>query len=113
MRRDIPLYKEMGVERFISETQQNWANQGLNFYVAAKLVDNPAIDVDALLAEYFERFYGRAGLLMRSYFDLWESSMMNTAAAGDRGYAWLSMFTPGIGRASRRSSSGSGGRRRP
>ena len=26
MRRDIPLYKEMRIERFISETQQNWAN---------------------------------------------------------------------------------------
>jgi hypothetical protein len=96
MRRDIPLYKEMRIERFISETQQNWANQGINFYVAAKLVDNPAVDVDALLAEYFDRFYGRAGGPMRRYFDLWETSMMKTTAAGDRGYAWLSMFTPSL-----------------
>ena len=94
MRRDIPLFKSLGVERFISETQQNWANQGVNFYVAAKLVEDPGRDVDALLAEYFDRFYGKAGPAMRRYFDLWESAITTTSAAGDRGYAWLSMFTP-------------------
>ena len=93
MRRDIPFYKSLGVKRFISETQQNWANQGINFYVAAKLVDDPARDVDALLAEYFQRFYGEAGGPMRRYFDLWENAMQNTTSAGDGGYAWLSMFT--------------------
>ncbi len=96
MRRDIPLYKELGIERFISETQQNWANQGINFYVAAKLVDDPSLDVDALLSEYFSRFYGKASVPMRRYFDLWENGMLNTTAAGDRGYAWLSMFTPAL-----------------
>ncbi len=96
IRRDIPLFKRLGVERFISETQQNWANQGINFYVAARLVGDPSIDVDALLAEYFTRFYGKAGAPMRKYFDLFESAMQETAAAGDFGYAWMSMFTPAL-----------------
>jgi hypothetical protein len=94
LRRDIPLFHELGLERLISETQQNWANQGINFYVAAKLVDNPELDVDALLAEYFARFYGKARDPMRRYFDLWEDAMLQTGAAGDGGYAWLSIFTP-------------------
>jgi hypothetical protein len=96
IRRDIPLFKSLGLERFTSETQQNWANQGINFYVAAKLVDDPSRDVDALLKEYFSRFYGRAGTAMRRYFDLWEGAMPKTGAAGDRGWAWLSMFTPAL-----------------
>ena len=96
IRRDIPLFKKLGVERFISETQQNWANQGINFYVAAKLVEDPARDVDALLGEYFWRFYGTARDPMRRYFDLWEDAMQQTSAAGDRGYAWQSMFTPAL-----------------
>lgn len=96
IRRDIPLFKRMGIERFISETQQNWANQGINFYVAAKLIDDPTLDVDALLAEYFSRFYGKAKGPMRRYFDLWEDAMVHTEAAGDRGYAWLSMFTSAL-----------------
>ncbi len=96
LRRDIPLFHELGLERFISETQQNWANQGINFYVAARLVSDPGLDVDALLSEYFSRFYGKASGPMRQYFDLWESAMLNTTAAGDHGYAWLSMFTPSL-----------------
>jgi hypothetical protein len=95
LRRDIPFLRSLGIERFISETQQNWANQGLNFFVAAKLASDPALDVDALLAEYFARFYGKAGPPMRRYFDLWEEAMVkDTAAAGDGGYGWLSIFTP-------------------
>lgn len=94
MRRDIPLYRDMKIERFISETQQNWANQGLNFYVAAKLVADPTIDVDALLAEYFTRFYGKAGRAMRRYSDLWETAIKKTGEAPEhRGYWWLSMFS--------------------
>jgi len=93
-RRDIPLFKKLGVERFISETQQNWANQGINFYVAAKLVEDPGRDVDALLGEYFSRFYGKARDPMRRYFDLFEDAMLQTSAAGYRGYAWQSIFTP-------------------
>lgn len=94
MRRDIPLYRDMKIERFISETQQNWANQGLNFYVAAKLVADPTIDVDALLAEYFTRFYGKAGSAMRRYSDLWETAIRKTGESPEhRGYWWLSMFT--------------------
>ncbi len=96
IRRDIPLFRRLGVERFISETQQNWANQGINFYVAAKLVDDPDRDVDALLGEYFWRFYGKARDPMRRYFDLWEDAMRQTSPAGDRGYAWQSMFTPAL-----------------
>ena len=96
MRHDIPLYQKLGIERFVSETQQNWANQGINFYVAVKLVEDPSRDVDALLEEYFSRFYGKAQAPMRRYFDLWESAMLGTASAGDRGYAWLSMFTPAL-----------------
>ena len=98
IRRDIPLFKRLGIERFISETQQNWANQGLNFYVAARLVNDPSIDVDALLSEYFSRFYGKAAAPMRKYFDLFERAMQNTAEAGDYGYAWMSMFTPTLAR---------------
>ena len=96
IRRDIPLFHKLGVERFISETQQNWANQGLNFYVAAKLVDDPSTNVDALLTEYFTRFYGKAAAPMRKYFDAFEAAMPNTGAAGDFGYAWMSMFTPAL-----------------
>jgi hypothetical protein len=94
IRRDIPFLHALGIERFTSETQQNWANQGLNFYVAAKLLWDPATDVDALLREYYTRFYGRAAPAMQRYWERWEAAMTASAAQGDGGYEWLRMFTP-------------------
>jgi hypothetical protein len=94
IRRDIPYLHSLGVERFTSETQQNWANQGLNFYVAARLIWDPGTDVDRLLHEYYERFYGRASGPMRSYWERWETAMAATTAQGEGGYNWLRMYTP-------------------
>ena len=92
LRRDIPFLHSLGIERFTSETQQNWANQGLNFYVAARLIANPQVDVDALLAEYYARFYGTAAAPMRRYWERFEAAMAGTTSVGDGGYAWISMF---------------------
>jgi hypothetical protein len=96
IRRDIPLMERIGVERFMSETQQHWANQGLNFYLAAKLLWNPKQDADHLLTEYYERFYGKAAAPMRRYWERWEAAMIETAKNGDGGYKWFEMFTPAL-----------------
>ncbi len=92
IRRDIPFLHSLGVESFTSETQQNWANQGINFYVAARLVADPKTDVDALLTEYYSRFYGAAAAPMRRYWERFETAMADSLAVGDGGYAWISMF---------------------
>jgi len=92
LRRDIPFLKSLGVESFTSETQQNWANQGINFYVAARLLADPTTNVDALLAEYYTRFYGAAAAPMRRYWERFETAMADSISVGDGGYAWISMF---------------------
>jgi hypothetical protein len=92
IRRDIPLYHELGAERFTTESQQHWATQGLNLYLTAKLLWDPKTDVDALLEEYYSRFYGKAAPAMRRYWERWEQAMIATAAEGDGGYEWLRMF---------------------
>jgi hypothetical protein len=94
IRRDVPLLHRMGIDRFESETSQHWANQGLNYYVGAKLSWDPELDVDALLADYHQRFYGRAAVPMRRYWERWEQAMIDTAAFGHGGYEWLRMWTP-------------------
>jgi hypothetical protein len=90
IRRDLRLLRRLGVERFMSETQQHWANQGLNFYVGAKLAWNPDQDVDALLDDYFTRFYGRAAAPMRRYWMGWEDAMATQPHGDDH---WQTMFT--------------------
>ncbi|MFW6059478.1 MAG: DUF4838 domain-containing protein [Phycisphaeraceae bacterium] len=63
----------------------NPMEQMLNRYVTWQLLDDPSRDVDELLAEHFELFYGPAAEPMRRYFDTieqrwteagrWEQSM--------------------------------------
>jgi hypothetical protein len=92
--RDIPFLHSLGVRRFMSETQQHWATQGINFYLAAKLLWNPALKPEEILNEYCTRFYGKSALPMRRYWERFERAMAETAMAGDGGYTWLKMYTP-------------------
>lgn len=43
---------------------------GLSFYLAAKLAWNASLDPEALLADYFEKFYGPAAQPMRRVYEL-------------------------------------------
>jgi hypothetical protein len=46
----------------------NWATQGLNYYVAARLHWNPELDVDALIDDYCRAGFGPAAAPVRRYF---------------------------------------------
>ena len=61
----------------------NWATQGLNYYVVARLHWNPEQDVDAIVDDYCKAGFGPAAGSVRRYFDGLES-LMNEAAARDR-----------------------------
>jgi hypothetical protein len=89
--KDIPYLRSIGVKAFISETQQNWANQGWNFYVAAKLVWDTDRDQAAMIDDLCEKFYGPAAVPMRHYWETWENAM---SAQPCGGYGWVGMFTP-------------------
>lgn len=58
----------------------NWATQGLNYYVVARLHSDPNQDVDAIIDDYCRAGFGPAAKTMRRYFDQLES-IFTTAAA--------------------------------
>jgi hypothetical protein len=69
MRHDIPFYRDTGVKGFYTQlSADSWHRLGLNYYVAAKLAWNADLDVDALLDDYFEKFYGPAADAIQAYF---------------------------------------------
>ncbi len=105
MRSDIPYYRDRGVEGFYTQLSDNlWHRLGLNYYVAAKLCWNADLDVDALLADYFEKFYGPAAGPVKSAFMAMEESMEawnGCASYGLQGVAGLravgpKVFTPPV-----------------
>ncbi len=63
----------------------HWSTQGLNYYVLAKLLWNPAADVPALVDDYCRAGFGAAAPEVRSYFAQLEALTSELAAgiAGD------------------------------
>jgi hypothetical protein len=100
MRTDIPYYRDRGVEGFYTQLSEDlWHRLGLNFYVAAKLCWNADLDVDALLDDYFEKFYGPAAKPMQDYFTAMEQSMQQwngCASYGLLGVSGLRVVGPKV-----------------
>jgi hypothetical protein len=105
IRSDIPYYRDHGVEGFYTQlSNDSWHRLGLNYYVAAKLCWNADLDVDALLEDYFSKFYGPAAVAMKGYFMTMEEAMQawnGCASYGLQGVSGLKVvgrevFTPEV-----------------
>lgn len=99
MRTDIPFYRDKGIEGFYTQTSDDWGRLGLSFYIAAKLCWNADLDVDDLLDDYFEKFYGPASAPIKVYFLTMEKSMQDwnkCVSYGIQGVAGLKGIGPEI-----------------
>jgi len=63
-----PVFREdiLGVD--FSSLGHHWANEGLNYYVLAKLIWDADCDVDALIDDYCRSGFGAAAPAVRQYF---------------------------------------------
>ena len=68
----------------------NWATQGLNYYIAAKLHWDPQQDVDALVEDYCRVGFGPAAKSIRRYFGGLEALLDETATKKEK---VVSVFT--------------------
>src|SRR5262245_44808286 len=57
----------------------NWATQGLNYYVVARLHWNPEQDANAIVDDYCQAGFGPAAKSVRRYFDGLEALMDEAA----------------------------------
>jgi hypothetical protein len=72
--KDIPIYLQSGVKAFYTQFGRDYYTNGLNYYVASKLLWNSKADADALVDEFCRRFYGKAWQPMREYFRNYEQA---------------------------------------
>lgn len=100
MRLDIPYYRDRGVEGFYTQlSEDTWHRLGLNYYVAAKLCWNADLNPDALLQDYFDKFYGPAAGAMKGYFTAMEQAMQawdGCVSYGLQGVSGLKVIGPKI-----------------
>jgi hypothetical protein len=89
---DYPLMKKWGVMGFIDETRNDWAERGIpSKYLKARLEWDANADADALLTDYFAKWYGAAAKPSRAFWDALEAAMESTPMLGheDRILPWV------------------------
>lgn len=86
LRDEIPACHELGVKGWRVETFPNYGPQFPSMYIAGKLMWNHQADVDALLADCYDKFFGPAAAPMGRYITLMDAALRD----GDHatGSAW-------------------------
>ena len=75
LRDQLPMGKEVGLTGWRVETFANWASQMPSYYIAAKLMWNADADVDALMQDFYEKFFGPAARDMGRYFETMDTAL--------------------------------------
>ncbi|MFH1738615.1 MAG: DUF4838 domain-containing protein [bacterium] len=75
---DIPYFKQRGIWGFWTEGTNTWMVTHLNYYVRAKLMWDAETDVDALVRDYCEKFYGDAADAVEEYIWTLEDAVDKT-----------------------------------
>jgi hypothetical protein len=98
IRHDLPYYHRIGVEGFYTQPAGNqWPACGLNHYIAAKLSWDAELDTDRLLADYYDKFFGKAAEPMRRYYeDLMAAFVDYDDCISPYGYKWPTFAMPEI-----------------
>ena len=86
LRDEIPACHALGVKGWRVETFPNYAATLPSNYIAAKLMWNHKADVDALLADFAEKFFGPAAKPMGAYVALMDAALRDSPCC--TGSAW-------------------------
>lgn len=100
MRVEIPLEKQLGVKGFRVETSAgsecHWASETPSLYLAAKLMWDCSADVDALLADFYDTFFGPASKPMRGYFETIDSALRDSDRHSGSMYAMPQIYSADV-----------------
>lgn len=68
-KQEIPFLKAHKCTAANFETLGSWATEGPHIYLSARLAWDADADVDAIMADYYEKFCGKAAPYVRSYWE--------------------------------------------
>ena len=99
LREEIPYLRDQGLMGIATQYTSNFATHGLGYYVAAKLLWDADIDVDALVQDFYQKAFAEAESPMREYYERLERAVIESGVhlAGQRPYAEVvRLFTPDV-----------------
>lgn len=97
LRADIPMFHRDGLVGVFTQWSTNFATNGLAYYVAAKLLWDSSLDVDAIVEDYHRALFQEAAGPMMKYTAILEEAAHTPGLvlAAQRPYGdILSVFTP-------------------
>jgi hypothetical protein len=98
LRRDFPLMKKWGVMGFHDESRNVWAEAGIaSRYLRAQLEWNAEADVDAILDDFFTRWYGRAKRPMKAFSMALDEAVTRAPIHGHEDRILPEVYTPELG----------------
>lgn len=93
IRHEIPYLYEKGFKAMRVEViRQAWASNTISLYLAARLMWDVNTDVDAVLDEFYEKFYGPAALPMKQYHETLDETFRDTPYSTGSSYVYFSTF---------------------
>jgi hypothetical protein len=95
-RQDVQHYRKAGILGVNTESRNAIATTFLNLYLRARLLWNPDEDVDALLAEFYPKFYGPAAEPMRVYWSTIYDAWANTICTEHEHFVAPAIYTPEV-----------------
>ena len=81
----MAAYRKAGISgmkyesAYLAHKQKSALLNQLEFYVTWKLADDPTLDGNALIDEFFTRYYGSAAVPMKAFYELVERTYANPA----------------------------------
>ena len=94
--KDVKIYRDLGVIGFTTETRMALATTFTNLYLRGRLMWNPDEDVDALLDDFYRRFFGPAQAPMRAYWNAIFDAWRNTLITEHEFFVAPAIYTPGL-----------------
>jgi len=94
VRDETVVAHQLGVKGWRVETMPSWVSNGPTLYVAARLMWDADADVDALMADYYEKFFGPAAEPMGRYMAAVDGWFRDTECITGSSFCMPHVFTP-------------------
>ncbi len=93
VRHETPVFHEKGINVMRVEViRHGWANNAITLYLAARMMWDVDTDVDALLAEFADKFYGPAAGPMGQYWEGIDAAFRDTPYFTGCSYVYFPIF---------------------
>jgi hypothetical protein len=91
---DVQRYRDAHVLGFVTESRMALATTGINLYLRGRLMWNPDEDIDALLEDFYAKFFGPAREPMRDYWSAIFAAWGKTIVTEHEYFIAPAIYTP-------------------